>query len=142
MSEVKQKVLDVIAANQPLVAALATVGEDGRPRVRYVVPHVADDLTMTVATWLKSKKVADVRAHPEVHLTCGSTDMETSGNYLQIEARAEVSTDPEKKRAHWSDGLSTYFEGVDDPNYALLIITPYRITVHGMTTMEASVWKA
>jgi len=142
MSEVKQKVLDVIAANQPLVAALATVGEDGRPRVRYVVPHVADDLTMTVATWRESRKVADVGAHPEVHLTCGSTNMEAPGNYLQIEARAEVSTNADKKRAHWSDGLSSYFAGPEDPNYALLIITPYRITVHGMTTMEADVWEA
>jgi general stress protein 26 len=97
---------------------------------------------MTVATWLSSRKVEQICANPEVHLTCGSTDMTKPGSYLQIEARAEVVTDPEARKARWSEGLATYFEGPDDPNYALLSITPYRITIHGMTEMGTEVWEA
>ncbi|UCF09378.1 MAG: pyridoxamine 5'-phosphate oxidase family protein [Candidatus Bipolaricaulota bacterium] len=142
MNDLKNKILEVIRAHQPLVASLATVAEDGRPWVRYVTPDVADDLTMTVATWLPSRKVAQIRANPEVHLACGSTDMSKPGSYLQIEARAEIVTDDAAKQAHWSDGLSAYFDGPDDPNYALLSIVPYRIEIAGMTDMGKEVWEA
>jgi general stress protein 26 len=142
MSDVKTRVLQIIREQSPLVASLATVAEDGRPWVRYVVPDVADDLTMTVATGLRSKKVAHIRATPEVHLTCGSIDMTKPGSYLQIEARAEVVSDPEAKKANWSEGLAAYFDGPDDPNYALLAIRPYRIEILGMTDMNTEVWAA
>jgi general stress protein 26 len=142
MSDVKQRVLAILRETQPLVASLATVTEDGRPWVRYVSPDIADDLTMTVATGLRSRKVAHIQTHPEVHLTCGSTDMAKPGSYLQIEARAEVVTAPEAKQEHWSEALGLYFEGPDDPNYALLRIRPYRIEIFGMTDMNTEVWEA
>jgi len=142
MPDAKTEALEIIRAQQPLIASLATVAEDGRPWVRYVVPNVSDDLSMIVATSLRSRKVSHIRGNPEVHLTCGSTDMSKPGNYLQIEARAEVITDPAARKAHWSEGLSNYFQGPDDPNYVLLSITPYRIEIFGMTDMNTQVWEA
>jgi hypothetical protein len=44
MSALKERILDVIG--KPHMAGLATVTEDGRPWVRYVMPVSAPDMTI------------------------------------------------------------------------------------------------
>ena len=125
MNELKQRIHDLLARRT--VAALATVTEDGRPWVRYVVPRVDDDLTLTFACHLDSRKVAQIRRQPEVHLTCGVAALETAQQYVQVEGRAEVVTDPKARQAYWRDHLRRYFTGPDDPRYCLIVIRPYRV---------------
>jgi len=62
--------------------------------------------------------------------------------YLQIQARAEILTDLETKKAVWSDYLANIFTGPDDPNYVVCRITPYRIEWQPTGSLPPEVWEA
>ncbi|OGP74209.1 MAG: hypothetical protein A2V86_13835 [Deltaproteobacteria bacterium RBG_16_49_23] len=140
MTELKKKILAKI--NKPTLSALATLTEDGRPWVRYVTPVADENLTVWMATFINSRKVAQIRKNPEVHLTVGVTDFESGESYLQIQGRAEILTDKETKRAVWFDQLKNIYSGPDDPNYAVCKITPYRIEFQKMAPVPPEVWEA
>ena len=122
------------------LCALATIAEDKRPWVRYVMMAGSDDLTIYVTTFFRSRKVAQIRDNPEVHLTCGVSSLEHAKAYLQIEAQAEISTDPELKRAQWRDLHAQYFSGPDDENFCVLVIKPTRIEYYEMGAAEPTVF--
>jgi general stress protein 26 len=94
-----------------------------------------------MATFVNSRKVAQIRRNPEVHLTTGVTDMATAESYLQVQGRAEILTDERTKRAVWNDQLKGIFTGPDDPNYAVCKITPYRIEYQSMGMVPPEVWE-
>ena len=138
--QLKEKILAKLTG--PTLCALATVAEDGRPWVRYVIVHSDEHLTLWVATFASFRKVAHIRKNPEVHLITGAKDLETAESYLQIQARAEILTDAETKKAVWSDYLKNIFSGPDDPNYVVCEITPYRIEFSRMDRAPTEVWEA
>lgn len=140
MATLKEKILAKIS--QPTLMALATVTEDSKPWVRYVTPMADENLTLWMATFIGSRKVAQIRKKPEVHLTVGVTTMETAESYLQIQGRAEILTDEKTKKTVWFDQLKNIFSGPDDPNYAVCKITPYRIEYHKMGSVAPEVWEA
>ena len=142
MADVKARILEILQPGQMFLASLATVTEDGKPWVRYVSPKIADDLTLRIATSARSNKVAQIKANSEVHLTCRITDPRTAQHYLQIQGKAELSTDPAEKAGFWEDTLKAYWSGADDPDYGILLIEPYRIEVQSMTSADADVWEA
>ena len=128
--------------NRPTLSGLATLTEDGRPWVRYVTAWMEDDLTIWFTTFQGSRKAAQIRQSPEVHLTCGVTDMETAETYLQVQGRAEILDSPEIKREKWLPVLENIFSGPDDPNYCVCRISPYRIEYQGMTSEPPRVWES
>jgi general stress protein 26 len=139
MATLKEKILAKV--NGPTLSALATITENGKPWVRYVTPFVDKNLTFWMATFVHSRKVAQIRKNPEVHLTVGVADIETAESYLQVEAKAEVLSDQKTKKAVWFDGLKDIFSGPEDPNYCVCKITPYRIEYHTMTPEPPAVWE-
>ncbi|MEW5805093.1 MAG: pyridoxamine 5'-phosphate oxidase family protein [bacterium] len=139
MSELKKKIL--AKAQGPVLAALATITEDGKPWVRYITPWLDKDLTIWDATFLNSRKVRQIRKNPEVHLTLGVSDATKAESYLQIQGRAEVLTDKTSKKKAWIDMYKVAFSGPDDPNYAVLKITPYRIEYQGMGMVPPEIWE-
>jgi general stress protein 26 len=140
MSDTKRKILETLQRGRGFLASLATITEDGAPWARYVTGTIDDELTIRIATSLHSKKVAHVRARPEVHLACGNIDPSVEAPYFQIEATAEISTDPEEKQAIWNDGLAFFFQTPENPDWCVLKARPHRITVHSMTSMDTEVW--
>lgn len=136
----KEKILAKLST--PALCALATVTEDGKPWVRYMMLYTDEHLTMWGATFASFRKVAHIRKNPEVHITMGAKDMETAQSFLQIQARAEIMTDAQTKKAMWSDYLKNIFSGPDDPNYVVCKITPYRIEYAKMDRTPAEVWEA
>ena len=100
-----------------------------------------ENLTIWMATFVNSRKVAQIRKNPEVHLTTGVTDMETAESYLQIQGRAEILTDEKTKKAVWNDHLENIFSGPDDPHYCVCKITPYHIQYQGMGMVPPEVWE-
>ena len=140
MSEVKQKILAKIG--KVTLSALATITEDGKPWVRYVTPRGDENLNLWLATFINSRKVAQIRKNPEVHLTVGVTEMEKPEPYLQVQGRAEILTDAETKKAAWGDHLKNIFSGPDDPNYCVCKITPYRIEYQTPAPVPPEVWEA
>ena len=94
----KEKILAKLTG--PTLCALATVTEDGKPWVRYVMLSADEHLTLWGATFAGFRKVAHIRKNPEVHLVTGAKDMETAESYLQIQARAEILTDAGSQEGH------------------------------------------
>ena len=139
MSDLAQRIFTII--KEPYLASFATITEDGKPWVRYVTPHASEDLTIRFSTFIGSRKVAQIKKNPEVHLTCGVTDPATAQTYLQIQGKAELSTDKAEREAFWNDYLKRYFKGPDDPNYAIIIVKPYRIELYTMGNFKPEVWK-
>ena len=140
MSDLKAKILEKM--NQPTLASFATITEDGKPWVRYVTPWADQDLVIRFATFAGSRKVAHVKNNPEVHLTLGVTDLATAQSYVQVQGKARIKTDEQSRQAVWFDALTNYFQGQDDPNLAVVEITPYRIEYMSMDSMAPEVWEA
>ena len=68
MSTLKEQIAAIITPLQ--LSAVATIAE-GKPWVRYVMTVGGDDLSMRFATYAQSRKVAQIVANPEVHVTLG-----------------------------------------------------------------------
>jgi general stress protein 26 len=101
-----------------------------------------EDLTLRIATFSGSRKVAHIRKNPEVHLTVGASSLSETTRYLQIQALATVRTDADERHLLWNDNLTAYFSGPDDPNFVVLIVKPYRIEYQTMQSMTPEVWEA
>lgn len=140
MSDLKRTIFRVI--EDPILMSLATITPDGRPWVRYVMGVGREDLTIRFTTFLNSRKAGHIRDNPEVHITCGVTSPETAERYLQIQGRAEVSTDEAVKEEMWKDYLVAYFDGPRDPNYCVVIVRPYRIEYVTMSGRSPEIWEA
>jgi len=141
-SDVMERILDVLRVEPTFLCALATVAESGSPSVRTMRATIDEDLTIRCPTFLGTDKVRQIRAQPEVHLTCGSTDSDRPGSYFRMEGRAEISTDPTDRQLAWNDRLSKWFAGPDDPNYAVVRIVPYRIVALPIDGgPDAQVWE-
>ncbi len=138
MAKLKDHILEIIGSRH--LDSLATVTEEGKPWVRYVTAEGDKDLTVRFASFLDSRKVAQIRKNPEVHLTCGVTAPQVAESYLQIQGRAEVTTDDAEREAFWKEELSRYFRGPDDPNYSVVKVVPYRIEYMAPGSMEPEVW--
>jgi general stress protein 26 len=140
MSDLKERILKIL--QQPQLAGLATITQDGKPWVRYVMTVAAPDMTIRCATFVNARKVKQIEKNPEVHLTCGVTDPLHMAPYLQIQGRATLNTSKEARHGFWSGMLSAIFSGPDDPNYAVLEIKPYYIEYTSPGVHEAEIWKA
>jgi general stress protein 26 len=138
-SELESRIRTVLAA--PRTAALATIKADGRPWVRYVTLRAAEDLSLRVVTGASTRKAAEIRACPQVHLTCGALNPPDDSVYLQIAGRAEIASDPDEKRALWRDEYLRYFKGPDDPEYVVVRIHPDLIEYTGPDSPTPSVWR-
>ena len=140
MSDVRERILKIL--RQPQLAGLATITQDGKPWVRYVMAVASEDLTIRCATFVSARKVKQIKKNPEVHLTCGVADPRTMAPYLQIQGRATLNTSREARHGFWSDMLASIFSGPDDPNYAVVEIKPYYIEYCSVGVHEPEVWTA
>jgi len=140
MSDVKERILKIL--QQPQLAGLATITQDGKPWARYVMVVGSPDMTIRCATFASARKVKQIKKNPEVHVTCGVTDPRNMAPYLQIQGRAALNTSKEARHGFWSDMLKVIFSGPDDPNYAVVEIKPYCVEYWSPGVHEPEVWKA
>jgi general stress protein 26 len=83
---------------------------------------VEDNGTLWFYTNIHSIKVEEVENEQEVHLTYAHPGKES---YLDVWGSARVVTDRNLIREKWSPVVKAYFpNGADDPNLALLKVTP------------------
>ena len=122
-----ERIRSTLQTDSNFLFSLATVGKDGRPRVRIVRGTIDEGFTLRCPTFANTAKVRHIRACSEVHVTCGNTATDRPGSYFQIEGRATISSDAEDRRALWSDRLGKWFNGPDDSRYVVVVIRPYRI---------------
>ncbi len=139
MPDLKQRIYEIVKT--PSLGVLATLTEDGKPWARYVTPWADQDLTLRLATFVGSRKVAQIKNNPNVHLTIGVTDPTAGKPYLQIAGTAAIKDDQQTKTRTWFDGLEHIFSGPSDPNYVVVEIAPVRIELQGMGMQPPEVWE-
>lgn len=118
--ELRNKILEVIKGQK--LASLATI-KDGRPWARYVVT-TNRGLELFSSTFAGSRKVVQIKANNNVHVTIGGDPNNFNASYVNIQATAEVLTDIETKKECWNDMLKQFFQGPENPNYAVIKISP------------------
>ena len=139
MSNLRQRIFE--AAKELQLVNIATVTEDGKPWVRYVMAKADNDLVFRFCSRLDTKKIRHIKNNPNVHISLGVTDLETAKNWLQVEGKAEASTDKNERHAFWFDELKNFFKGPDDPAYCIVIVKPSRIELGTMGSMQPEVWE-
>jgi len=139
MSDLKQRIFEVSRDLQ--LMNVATITEDGRPWVRYVMGKADDKLVFRFCTHMGSRKVGQIRKNPETHISAGVSDLETARHWLQVQGTAVISTGDSERRSFWFDELSNYFSGPDDPDYCIVIIRPSRIEFGTMGIQTPEVWE-
>lgn len=139
MSDLEQRIFAVSKDLQ--LMNFATVTEDGRPWVRYVVGKADENLVFRFCTHLETRKVAQIRKNSRVHICMGVKDMEAAEHWLQVEGTAEISIDKSERHSFWFDELKNYFSGPDDPEYCVIIIRPSRIEFGTVGSMTPEVWE-
>ena len=140
MSEIRQRVIEMLKV--PQLCNLATITLDGKPWTRYIMVQADDAFNLRSAVCLKSRKIKQIEANPEVHVTFGINDPQDLNHpYVQIQGRAKITTDQEEKTNYWFDMLSAVFSGPDDPTYAVMIIEPYRIEFNKPGVMVPEIWE-
>jgi general stress protein 26 len=83
---------------------------------------VEDDGTLWFYTDIRSIKVEEVATERSVHLTFAHPGKES---YLDVRGAGTVVTDRALIKEKWSPVVKAYFpKGTDDPNLALLKVTP------------------
>lgn len=83
---------------------------------------VDEDGTLWFYTDLRSIKVEEVVTDKAVHLTYAHPGKES---YMDVCGKAEVVTDRQLIKEKWSPIVKAWFpQGADDPNLALLKVTP------------------
>lgn len=142
MSDVAKRILGTLQQEDVFLAALATVDADGRPSVRYVRARIDADLTIRCPTFAGTSKVRHIQRNSRVALTCGDTDSSRPGTYFEIRGVARISRDSTDRHAAWNSRLGQWFSGLDDPNYAVVVIRPTRIGALPIGGgPEAQVWE-
>ena len=98
---------------------MATV-EGDQPRVRPMMPHLADDGTLLLAVLSHSRTIPQIQKNPRVELCYIDRKM----CYCRITGKAAVSQDLEKKEVVWNNipMLRQYFSSANDPKFVLLEI--------------------
>lgn len=102
--------------------ALITVDDQGQPRARTVDPFAPDeDFVVWIATRPVTRKVAQIRAHPEVTLYYWDA---ANANYVTLMGRAELVDDRQTKQTmrRQADSERLYPNFPDD--YLLIKVTP------------------
>ncbi len=138
MSELKERILEIIT--RPQLSGFATINEEGKPWVRYVMIVGREDMEIRFASFAAARKIKQIAANPEVHLNCGVTNPEQMNPYLQIQGVARTTTAEEERHAFWNPTLEPIFSGPDDPNLAVVIVSPYRIEYSTPGKFEPEVW--
>lgn len=142
--EIKRRIYEVV--KKPGVVAFATVDEGGNPRTRYVVAAADENLNVVFATSPQSRKCADLRRNPNVHVCFKDHSTEADVEYVQIEGVARILDDQESKKACWNPFLWLYFRGPDDPDYVVVRVVPRRAELWSLVDLKRGappmVWDA
>lgn len=140
MTDLKMRIFDT--AKEFQLMNVATITEDGKPWVRYVMGKADQNLVIRFCTRLDSRKVVHIKKTPDVHICLGVTSLETAQNWVQVQGTAEVSTEKNERDSFWFDDLKNYFSGPDDPDYCIVIVRPSKIEFRTMGSMTPEVWES
>ncbi|ODG90067.1 MULTISPECIES: pyridoxamine 5'-phosphate oxidase family protein [Bacillaceae] len=120
---IQQNIMKVLKAKQ--LGLFTTIREDF-PHSCYMV-FFFKGLTPYIATNKNSQKVEDIKKNPNVHILLGHDGDRLDDNFVEMFARAEVIENAGPEEKVWTEELSRWLEGPEDPNYVLIQMTPVKI---------------
>lgn len=118
--EIAEKIL-----KDNLIGTMATI-EGNKPHSRYMTFY-NDHFTLYTVTKKDTHKVEELSKNPYTHILIGYDGKGFGDSYLEIEGKAEVSSDEGMKEKVWNKALRFWFDGPDDPNMVVLKIVPTQI---------------
>jgi general stress protein 26 len=133
----KNKIIAVL--KRSVLASVATV-KDGKPRVRYMVDLQGSGLTLWTTTFVQSRKIQEIQNNNNLDLIIGGDEKNFQAPYLNVRATAEVFTDIQTKKQYWNEMLKSYYSGPEDPNLAIIVISPQVIEYMGGDSMTPEVY--
>jgi general stress protein 26 len=133
----KNKIVDVLKRSS--LAAVATVRE-GNPWVRYMMIMQGSGLSLWTTTFAESRKIQDIKKNKNIDLIIGGDEKNFQAPSINIQASAEVFTDIKTKKSYWNDMLKPWYSGPEDPNLAIIIISPRVIEYMGGDSMTPEVY--
>jgi len=119
---------------------LATT-EGSQPRVRPVT-LINFDKTFWIGTGTNSAKVKQIRNNSNIEF-CLQFERDSGNGYVRVVGIANIVTDKKTKArlADHIDFFNNYWEGVDDPTYTLIQITPVEIEYRRSSEMAVQRFK-
>jgi len=119
---------------------LATT-EGSQPRVRPVT-LINFDKTFWIGTGTNSAKVKQIRNNSNIEF-CLQFERDSGNGYVRVVGIANIVTDKKTKArlANHIDFFNNYWEGVDDPTYTLIQITPVEIEYRRSSEMAVQRFK-
>ena len=105
------------------IGYFATI-EDGKPRVRPIMPGMFEDNTLLAATQKGTPKLQQLEKNNSFEICFIDSKLS------QVRIRGEVSISDDIDKKGWLGNavpmLRTYFPTDDDPNYVLLVLKPVK----------------
>lgn len=136
--ELRERILNILS--EPHLSCFATITEEGKPWVRYVMASATPDMKIRFASFIGTRKIKHIALNPEVHLTCGVVDSRSTSPYLQIQGLARLSTEEADRREFWNESLNQFFSDYNDPNYGVVIVVPYHIEFWTQGKFDPEMW--
>jgi len=137
----EEKIVSIMKENC-LHAYFATVDGD-QPRVRPVTPIVEDTLSIWIATFETSRKVAQIQKNPKICLAF--VEQPDGDKAATVIGKAEIIDDSEIKKRIWDLApfdLSQYFpEGPESDEYCVLKIAIDKIEWRDSWTSRLHVYE-
>lgn len=118
--DLKQKAIDIISNHK--IGVLSSV-EDNKPHSRYMTFY-HEDLTLYTPTQMDTEKTDEIEQNPAVSVLLGYEDKGIEDAYIEISGSSSINQSQELKKKFWDDTFNKWFDGPEDPNYALLQIQP------------------
>lgn len=105
---------------------MATCDGD-QPRVRAMMPVLSEGGKLLAATFPGMKKLEQIAKNPKVEFCFVDRKLA----HCRIEGKAVVSKEESLKEEIWNKQmmLRQFFQGPQDPNFILLVITPVKISM-------------
>ena len=143
----KDKILKVIKGEK--LASLATIAggrpaclQSGRPWVRYAVSHNDGlGLNLYICTYKDSRKAAQIKKNPNVHITIGGNMDNLEAPYVQIAAKARMRADAQVRKRFWREFMRKYYAGPDDPAYVVIEARPELIEYMSSETHTPQIYR-
>ncbi len=133
----RNKILEVIKGHK--LIALATIA-NGKPWVRLVMCY-SEGLNLYICTFKDSRKVAQIKKNPNVHLVVSKDINKLEAPFVQIAGKAGIRSDTKIRHKLWRDFMKKYYSGRDDPNYVVIEVKPKLIEYLSTETEQLQVYK-
>lgn len=122
-SEIKANVEKIL--NESHTGTMATVKND-KPHSRYMT-FFHDGLKLYTPTHKDADKTEEIEKNPFTHILIGYEGDGFGDEYVEYQGKVSLNDTDDLKKKFWNDDMKLYFEGPDDPNYAILEIDPIGI---------------